>query len=162
MDLNEKLLSEVFREAEPCGPLPIVIMGDFNIDPAYSKVVTDKVVGTWVDAATIQPSFDGSEPRWTFSQKGTTSRIDVCLLNGSAMQLFWDFEQGDHEECTIPNHKPQCVNLRLGGRKQFAMKPFEPYAIPDSAKLPNDDEEYLTSTIIEKHVDDLSSSFEKQ
>ena len=37
MDLNEKLLGKVFREAEACGSLPIIIMGDFNIDPAYSK-----------------------------------------------------------------------------------------------------------------------------
>ena len=156
MDLNEKLLGKVFREAEACGSLPIIIMKDFNIDPAYSKVVTEEVVnGSWVDAATIQPSFDGSEPPWTFSQKGTTSRIDICLLNASAMQLFSNFEQWDHEEYTIPNHKLQCITLTLGEAKQFAKKPFKPFAIPDSVKLSKDDVRNLTSTIIEKYVDSL-------
>ena len=116
--------------------------------------------GSWVDAATIQPSLDGSEPPWTFSQKGTTSRIDICLLNASAMQLFSNFEQWDHEECTIPNHKLQCITLTLVEVKQFATKPFKPFAIPHLVKLSKDDVIYLTYTIIEKYVNNLSSSYE--
>ena len=79
VDLNEKLLSKVFREAGGCESLPVIMMGDFNIDPACSKVVTDEVLsGTWEDAAAIRPGFDGSDPPWTFHQKGVTSRVLIC------------------------------------------------------------------------------------
>ena len=163
LDLNERLLSKVFKEAAACGPIPVVVMGDFNIDPAYSRTVTDLLVeGTWVDAAAIRPSFDGSDPPWTFQQKGVTSRIDICLLNGSAMHLFWDFEQWNHESCTIPNHKIQCITLKLGSGKQFAKRPMKPYSIPDYFRLPPLDIEHLTSDIIELHIEKLYASFEKQ
>ena len=58
-----------------------LVMWDFNIDPAISKVVTDEVMrGERVDAGTVHPNLDGSEPPWTFQQKGVHSRIDFCLL----------------------------------------------------------------------------------
>ena len=68
--LERKLLNKVCREANACGPIPVIIMGDFNIDSAYSKAVTHEVVkGTWVDAATTHQSFDGSDPPWTSQKK---------------------------------------------------------------------------------------------
>ena len=115
-----------------------------------------------MDAATIHPSLDGSDPPYTISQKGVTSRIDLCLLNTSAMNLFWDFEQWNHERCTIPNHKLQCVTLKLGGRKQFALKPSRPYTIPDFENLRGEDSEQLSSDLIEEHIDDLSQAFEEE
>ena len=63
--LERKLVNKDFREASACGR-----KGDFNIDSAYSKAVTDEVVkGTWVDAATTHQIFDGSDPPWTSQKK---------------------------------------------------------------------------------------------
>ena len=90
---------------------------DLNIEPEIAAEVTTAILeGSWTDAGTTRPKIDGSSPMSTFSQKGMSSRIDSCLLNNSATNLFWDFIHWDHKECTIPNHKLQCLSLQSGGK----------------------------------------------
>ena len=162
MNLNEALLNKVLREANAAGNIPTVIMGDFNIEPDFSAELSAAIFeGYWTDAGTIKSKIDGSLPLPTFSQKGVNSRVDICLLNNCAMNLFWDFIQWDHEDCTIPNHKMQCLSLRIGGRKQTARKPFKPHTLPDFRCLPETDSAYLTHWVIDKFIDELSANFEE-
>ena len=65
-------------------------MGDINIDPLFSTAVSERVVsGRWVDAGTVRAGIENVDPPWTFSQRDTTSRIDVALLNESALILWF-------------------------------------------------------------------------
>ena len=100
--------------------------------------------------------------RGLLKKRRVTSRIDICSLNGTALQPFWDFEQWNLEGCTIPTHKLQCVTFRLGGGSQFAKKPFRPHTVPDYTNLPDVDVEHLTANTIEQHIDKLSISFENE
>ena len=161
MALNEQLLRKVFQEANSGELVPTLIIGDFNIDPIYSAEVTNEVGrGNWVDAATIRASIEGTSPPWTFAQGNVTSRIDVCLLNTGAMHMFTNFEQWNHEGCTIPNHKVQCLILKIGGGKQFAMKPKKVQAIPGFVPFHGADAEFINDSVIEEFGDKLNKCFD--
>ena len=160
-EINERFLTKIFEEADSCRDIPVVIIGDINIDPSFSTAVSERVIsGRWVDAGTVRAGIENTDPPWTFSQRDMTSRIDVALLNESAMNLFSGFEQWSHEHCTIPNHKMQCVTLRLAGRKQFGMKPKIPRSIPTFGALPKEDSDFILDELFEEYMDKLSVSFE--
>ena len=94
LKLNGQLLKKVFEEAGSCRDIPVLIIGDINIDPLFTTKVSEKVFGgRWVDAGTVRAGIEKENPPWTFSQRYSTSRIDVALLNESAMNLFCGFEQ---------------------------------------------------------------------
>ena len=88
-EINERLLTKVFEEADSCRDIPVVVIGNINIDPLFSTAVSERVVsGRWVDAGTVRAGIENVDPPWTFSQRDTTSRIDVALLNESALILW--------------------------------------------------------------------------
>ena len=153
-------MTKVFEEADSCRDIPAVVIGNINIDPLFSTAVSERVSGRWVDAGTVRAGIENVDPPWTFSQRDTTSRIDVALLNESAVNLFCGFEQWSHENCTIPNHKMQCVTLKLAGRKQFGMKPRIPRSIPKCDTLPKEDCDFILDELFEQYMDKLSASFE--
>ena len=124
MMLNESFLGKNFQDANANGGLPVVVMGDFKTDPLSSATTTHEVnSGNWCDALASTAVLEERDPHYTFEQKGVKSRIDLCLLNGSAMQLFQKFEKWDHKYCTIPNHRMQCLTLKLEFKKQYEWKP---------------------------------------
>ena len=157
---NESFLQKVFRECNSYGYVPTVLIGDFNIEPQYSAVISHETfTGNWVDVSKSEAESRGLPPQWTFCQRETTSRLDLCFLNGAAMHLLYDFEVWNHEHCTIPNHKMQCVSLRIGGKKQYATKIAKPFDLPDYVSLPHDDLEFLTEMVMESHESQLSTAW---
>ena len=76
------------------------------------------------------------------------------------MHLFCGFEQWHHDNCTIPDHKMQCVTLKYAGRKHVGMKPKIQRSIPDFETLPEENCEYILDGLWEEFMDNLSKSYE--
>ena len=72
MEANEKLIRKAFAEIDARGDAPGFLVGDFNIDPAHSAVITEQVnSGGWVDIARERAAADEQEPALTyFSHQG--------------------------------------------------------------------------------------------
>ena len=83
-----------------------------------------------------------------------------ALLNEIAMNLFSDFEQWHHDNCTTPNHKMECVTFKLKGRKQFGMKPNVPCSILDCNPCQKESCEYILGDLFEEYMEKLSVSYE--
>ena len=89
MQENEILLQQVFDEAGSLGDVPVVLCGDFNVMPEKSNVIsTELVTGRWLDAAAASARLDNATPACTYFSGGTSSRIDLVMLNNRAAQLF--------------------------------------------------------------------------
>ena len=160
MELNERFLQKIFEESNSNANLPVILLGDFNVEPQYSPTVSYEVnTGNWVDVGRSCAEVRGEQPKWTFRQGDVTSRIDLCLLNGAAMNLFENFEMWDHAGCTIPNHKIQCLTLRLGEGTQSANKVRRPWEIPEHIPLCQEDHEYLTNEVVNRYSDQLDEAF---
>ena len=160
MELNEAFLRKVFRECNAYGELPTVLIGDFNIEPQFSTVISQELfTGNWVDVGKKEAEARGEYPRWTFHQKDSCSRIDSCLMNGAAMHLVMGFELWEHENCTIPNHRMQCVTLRIGGKKQFATKLRKPFNVPEHKPLELDDHQFVTNLLVAQYEESLNQAF---
>ena len=160
---NENLLEGVFRECNSNADLPTVIFGDFNIKPEFFAVVAAELLsGNWVDVGESEALAKGELPQWTFCQKETTSRLDPCLMNGAAMHLLHAFEIWGHEHCTFPNHRMQCMILKIGSGEQMATKVKRPYKIPEHDQLCWDDHQFLTRVTVEKFHDELTDAYEQE
>ena len=78
------------------------------------------------------------------------------------MQLFQKFEMWDHTNCTIPNHRMQCLTLTLDARKKLAWKPDFPSPLPEMKELTEDDALFLTEETISNYPPLLSDNFIKE
>ena len=67
LKLNEQLLRKVFEEADSCRDIPVLIIGDINIDPTFSTEVSEKVIR--VDAGTVRAGIENENPPWTFRRE---------------------------------------------------------------------------------------------
>ena len=115
MELNERFLQKIFEESNSNANLPVILLGDFNVEPQYSPTISFEVnTGNCVDVGRSCAEARGEQPKWTFRQGDVTSRIDLCLLNGAAMNLFENSEMWDHAGCTIPNHECQQGTQTVG------------------------------------------------
>lgn len=154
MQRNEELLEALWMEANSIPEEPVVIMGDFNVDPGRSQVVARNVAeGVWVDVAAQKAHLLDMEPEDTYhGPQGARSRIDYAILNQAAMQLFEDVELLRDTGC--PNHA--FIKLTLGhqGRKQTALRCKKPMNLPDAvcAKLEEGEASLLEATVVDQYV----------
>lgn len=165
LSLNEKLLQKIFAEGNCRGDTPVVILGDLNTERAYSAELTRQInSGNWVDAAAVRAAADGSVPADTFfGPRNASSRIDLCLMNGAAAELFADFEVWNHPECTIPQHRMQCLTLRTGGLKQRSLRTQRIAKLPESdgrQTLTQADQEELAHSVIAELTAELHDALE--
>ena len=163
MTLDEDLLRKVFCEGWACGDIPVVIVGDMNIEAEYYPIICTEVEsGRWTDAGRTVAELKDEAPSWKFNQKGTTSRLDLCFLNGAATQLFEKFEVWNHEFCTIPNHRMQCITLSLGKAKDVATKVVLPKTLPEFTVLPDEDCELISESVFSEYHGKLLEAFREK
>ena len=97
--LTDKILEAIFLRADQM-QMPAIICGDFNT-PLSQLLTWETMKGRhWSDAALIQQSKDGLEPRNTYME---SSRIDFILVNrfaARALDSFWvsDLPVTDHRQ----------------------------------------------------------------
>ena len=84
---NEELLREAVQRTMT-HDYPALIVGDLNCNVQDLAVWQDMVDSGWNDAALVQQSRDGEEPKLTYKE---TSRIDYILFNRKALPAFLNF-----------------------------------------------------------------------
>eukprot|EP00973_Karenia_brevis_P019982 2742732-Karenia_brevis.AAC.1 len=61
MGQNEAFLGQVFEAAAELGNVPMLVMGDFNVDPCRSPLLRAAMeTGRWVDSALVSAALGGS------------------------------------------------------------------------------------------------------
>ena len=152
---NEALLSNAFAEATSLGNVPVLVMGDFNVDAEKSQVLSNLVTdGVWTDIGRLYATLMEVEPTPTFSARGTSSRIDLAFGNQEAMRLFKRYEVLDVPATGIKNHKPIKVVLDVTCPKAFALQPGKVRSFPfPETPMDPDDIEDLESDVLERYFD---------
>ena len=89
---NEEFLTKIFETANAYGDVPVCVVGDLNTEPQRSAMVsTQLVTGNWVDIAHAKAELNGQVAENTYNGPRGSSRIDLCLLNWAAAELFIDY-----------------------------------------------------------------------
>ena len=107
---NEQLLAAAVLRMLSFGPVPYFLLGDFNIDPAQSKVLRDACTAGLIVDIPLEFAADRENPQTTYcrdgcsspcSGKGTT-RIDCVFGTPAAaaavseLSYRWDLDGFDH------------------------------------------------------------------
>ena len=123
---NERLIGAALRRAKHFSNMPYYLGGDFNIDPADSKVLTLAKAAEWVTdlAETWVPYGETPGPTYRLgaveegmSGSGTT-RIDTVLTNNIGRHLVINF-QYDWKKAVGYDHVPMTVQLNIEAFKQL-------------------------------------------
>lgn len=87
MEANESLLADVFLEAASLGGVPVIILGDFNVEPRRSAVLNLQTAsGAWTDLAKAEADTRQARPEDTYAgPRGASSRIDCVFVNRAAL-----------------------------------------------------------------------------
>ena len=96
IDINQKLLEDLFTIASQFGSIPILIAGDFQSDPdIYQAVVDAKALGSWYDPLVERDCFGELSRPITFSRGANFqnptehySSIDGILMNEVALSAL--------------------------------------------------------------------------
>jgi len=131
MALNEQLLSKVFAAAAELGNVPVVVVGDLNVPPDASLVISSALMtGRWVDAACAVAVATGTTPDATCYVRDTSegTRIDAVLCNSVAGSALLDF--GVVVGSGLPVHLPVACSLEYGTFSQLAPSVCKPRAMP--------------------------------
>eukprot|EP00973_Karenia_brevis_P018720 2566937-Karenia_brevis.AAC.1 len=120
MEANEELLEAILAEAAELGPVPVIICGDFNIDPAKSRCLTHAVAtGVWHDLAVAAAFASGSSPQATCFPRPTSAgtRIDAMICNSLVLPAVRDFKLLD--EINVPTHRAlhASIDVQVYGKK---------------------------------------------
>ena len=147
---NELSLELAFSEANACGDTPVIIIGDFNVEPQMSATIWHQLcTGAWVDVAQAFAEASGVEPQATYhGPRGASSRIDLCLINQAAAERVEHFEVLNDELCPIPNHRLQKVTFRTGGAKQRALRTRKLPSLPTRDPLSAEDHQALLESVL--------------
>ena len=127
------------------GNVPVLILGDLNIEPELSPVIRAAVATKrWVDAEAAMSCWYGRPPRPTcYASSESPSRIDVCLCSST---LARSLEAVDVLLDTgIPTHTPLQIDFnfdptagrvnRLPQPCRFAMEEWEDWSDESVATL---------------------------
>ena len=126
--------------------MPVMIMGDLNIDPDASAVVQSAVRhGGWVDTAKICADARGMacDPTCFVRDTSQGSRIDAILCNSVARAAL--LNAGVLGTCALPTHRPVACSLTLDAYSQSAQKIRTPQAFPLDFLDPEADGEECTA-----------------
>ena len=134
---NECLLRMILKLASRLGNAPIILMGDFNIDPQQSSVL-EAATNTqlWVDVGK-EMAMHGMEQK-TFSRDShnfdnMTSRIDIIFANQTAWHKMEKFKT--YRGYTCPNHIAVECHIRMC-KPLIHNQILTPCIIPDLDKIP--------------------------
>ena len=166
-NLNETLLELAFAEANACGDMPVLVVGDFNTTVGESLMLTTQVnSGNWADIAHVKANARGETPVDTFlsNRNGVwaSSRNDLCLMNSASLERFLSFEVLDDATCIVPNHKFQQVTLKTGRAPQRALRTQKPRVLPEHEPLPETDRLRLADEILSRRLPDFEQAIEGQ
>ncbi|CAE7437407.1 unnamed protein product [Symbiodinium sp. CCMP2592] len=114
-EMLHAMLRDIFQDAVTRGGVPIMIVGDYNIEIAESTYLQSCIACDWIDAS-----------RWCrqdaqsmlTSLKGGGSRIDMCIMNQSAASLCADCRicdavvRTDHRVVTVVFRWPLAAQTR--------------------------------------------------
>eukprot|EP00973_Karenia_brevis_P052652 7314480-Karenia_brevis.AAC.1 len=112
MASNEALLSKVFAVAAELGPVPVMIAGDFNVDPSGSNVLKLAVSsGMWYDIAVASASASGDRAKPTCFKNAQSEgrRIDAMFCNSTLMPAVQRFKI--MQEIAVPTHKALKLDI---------------------------------------------------
>ena len=162
MESNEQLLSDVFSEATSLGNVPVIVLGDFNIKPERSPILSHLVTsGLWCDIGQTYAVLEGSDPLPTFDARGTNSRIDLAFGNPELMRLLKSYEVLDVPPNGIKNHKPVRVVIDVTCPKSWAWQTRKVHALPvPSQELCAEDTRNLEDDIFERYLDGFVEAVE--
>ena len=130
MRKNESLLCNVFKVAAALGNVPVLVMGDINVDPDASPAVQSAArLGGCVDSAKVCAVARGISCDRTCFVRDTSlgTRIDAIFCNAAARGALGDC--GVLDDCAVPTHRPVACELRLEAYAQEANVLRRPGAI---------------------------------
>ena len=133
----------------------------FNTDPENSATLTTQIgSGNWTDIGRETAVLEGRMPEATYrGPRGATSRIDLCLLNTAATEIFEGFEFEKSDKCTIPNHMQLKVTLRTSSLTARALRSRKPLCFPDYTPLPPADQNILAQDSIQKFIAEFDKCY---
>jgi len=126
--LNEALLGKALAVAAEIGNAPVVIVGDFNIEPDSSAVLRAAMAtGRWHDAAAAQAVAHGvMAPRTCFVGSSEGTRIDAIPCNSIAASALGSV--GVVEDTGLPTHFPVVADFAFEEDGQWVMRIARPVA----------------------------------
>jgi endonuclease/exonuclease/phosphatase family metal-dependent hydrolase len=129
MRLNEQLLAQALAAAASLGDAPVLLMGDFNIDPSSSPVLRAALAtGRWFDAAAVHAASMGKSPDLTCFASPDGTRIDIVLCNRASAAALRHVEV--LADTGIPTHRPVVVHLELESFADAVWKHPQPRMFP--------------------------------
>ena len=137
---NDQMLSDVFTFVTQFGPIPVLIAGDLQADPAsYSAVANCAAFHGWFDPVQCVDDSGHTSRPLTYSRDGTfsgsedaTSSIDAILVNSPA---FFALKSAEVVPVIGKQHRPiklvfQWKSIQQVGYTLLKSAPF----LPDSLK----------------------------
>eukprot|EP00662_Eupelagonemidae_sp_cell21_P006360 gene6360-47037_t len=126
---NEQLLADVLLAAAELGNVPILVVGDINVEVQESAVLREALAtGRWEDTAAAWAELNGVEPEHTCESGTGRSRIDVMLANAIALDALRlvSVRRG----IGLETHTPLTMQLDLDAFSQRARQLRQPRAFP--------------------------------
>ena len=106
---------EANEEFDAIGDAPGFLVGDFNIDPGHSAIITEQInSGGWVDIARERAAADEMEPPLTYFSHRGNSRIGLVLGNTGAVEFSADFRRLSDELCARTTSCSNSLNVSSG------------------------------------------------
>ena len=131
MKANEAFLRDAWEAAAELGAVPVVIAGDFNIDPRRSAIVKSAVAaGIWYDAAVSFSMAALTEVQPTcFKNTGSPgTRIDAMMVNSVLAPALQSFTVLD--KVNVPTHKAIQLHVRADAYRQMVLQYVKPRVFP--------------------------------
>ena len=126
---NEALLQQLLSYIARLGNVPVLILGDFNVEIERSAILTSsEQAGKLWD---VLPTLGADEPTCFAHDTSQGTRIDMILASPSVMACC----RGAcvMRECGYPTHRPVVVNLNVDTHNQVGDKFKVPEEIPPHA-----------------------------
>ena len=140
-ELNEALLHDVLDVLAPLGPdVPVLILGDINVDPANSPVLSHAITkGLLTDLGhNCGPTF--------FPTHGNARRLDVALATKAAASALLSIEA--LPDTGLPGHLPLALKLDIPSFSEQVPRIRRPAAFPEVIPEQVD----LAKSILHKHA----------
>ena len=157
---NEEFLTKIFEATNAYGDVPVCVVGDLNTEPQHSAIISTQLgTGNWVDIAHAKAELNGQVAENTYNGPRRSSRIDLCLLNSAAAELFIDFDLVTDASCTVPNHKQLSLTMRISSTTQRVLRAHKPWRPHSCQPLPLEDRQGLALECIHQFVDEFDQAF---
>lgn len=106
---NERLLQDVFETAVELGNVPVMILGDFNVDPSRSATIQNALsTRGWRDVATKIAEATGHPVVATCFKSPSGTRIDAAIYTCAAAVVS-DFSV--LQDSGLPTHRPIVATM---------------------------------------------------